>query len=178
MRRSTPLVRLTLALFLLAAVPLLTSGWVPPVFGTRVVVLVRHAEVQDASADPVLSAAGRARAATLAGIAARYEVEAAYTTPFIRTNATAAPAAEWLGLKPEVVPVAAGVPAHVADVAERVRRAPGGAALVLGHSTTVPAIVQAHTGQTVAPISETQFNRLFVVTLPPAGAATVTERTY
>jgi len=176
-----PLARLSFAL-LLAVAPLALAGWgpeaVPIAAGARVVILVRHAEVTGAGSDPVLSAAGQARAEVLARIAARYEVEAAFTTPFIRTNATAAPAAQWLGLRPEVVPVAAGIPAHVNDVAERIRRAPGAVALVVGHSNTVPEVILALTGQTVTPIAETTFNRLFIVTLPPSGPATVVEQTY
>ena len=147
--------------------------------GDRVVVLVRHAETApDGSSDPPLSAAGLQRAEALARIAASYDVEAAFATPFKRTLGTAGPAAVWLGLRPEAVPVTGTIPAHVADVAARVRRASGAAALVVGHSNTVPEVIFALTGQTVAPISESQYDRLFVVRLPAVGSPTVTESTY
>jgi broad specificity phosphatase PhoE len=174
--------RLLLAPLLgLAAVTALTAlAPAPRPMGPRVVVLVRHAEVsQDGSGDPPLSDAGRLRAETLARIAAAYDVEAAFVTPFRRTTHTAGPAAEWLGLKPEAVPIpGGGVPAHVADLAERIRRAPGAGVLVVGHSNTVPAVVLALTGQDVGPIGEDEFDRLFVVRLPADGPPTVEELTY
>ena len=81
-------------------------------------------------------------------------------------------------LKPVAVPVAAGVPAHIADVAARVQAVPGTATLVVGHSNTVPGVIEALSGVNVGPIAENEFNRLFIVRMPPGGPVTVEELTY
>ncbi len=147
--------------------------------GPQVVVVVRHAEVVvDGSGDPPLSDAGRARAELLAGIAAGFDVDAAFVTPFRRTTNTALPTAERQGLKSVAVPIAAGVPAHIADLAARVQNASGTASLVVGHSNTVPAVILALTGVDVGTIEETEFNRLFILRFPADGPATVEELTY
>ena len=44
------------------------------------------------------------------------------------------------------------------------------AVLIVGHSNTVPATVQALSGTTVPPIAETEYDRLYTVTLDAAGA--------
>jgi hypothetical protein len=119
-----------------------------------------------------------ARAAELARIAAGFDVEATFVTPFRRTTNTALPTAESLGLRSESVPVAAGVPAHVADLAARVQAAPGYASLVVGHSNTVPPVILALTGVDVGTIAEDEFDRLFILRFPVDGPATVEERTY
>ena len=55
--------------------------------GARVVLVVRHAETQsDGTSDPPLSAAGTARAVTLARIAAAHDVETVLATPFRRLS--------------------------------------------------------------------------------------------
>jgi hypothetical protein len=99
-------------------------------------------------------------------------------TPFRRTTNTAVPASEWLGLKPVAVPISAGVPAHVADLAARIQAASGYATLVVGHSNTVPEVILTLTGIDVGPIDENQFSRLFILRFPVDGPATVEERTY
>ena len=148
--------------------------------GDRVVLVVRHAEtLADGTSDPPLSAAGRQRAVALARIAAAYDVEAVFATPFRRTQGTAETTAEWFGLVAEAVPVgASGIPAHASEVAARVRSAEGAGALVVGHSNTVPAVVLALTGVSVGPIAEGEYDRLFTVVLPAEGLPTVTERRY
>jgi broad specificity phosphatase PhoE len=162
-----------------APAPLIAAPSVLPP-GSRVVVVVRHGETAaDGSGDPPLSAAGIQRGLVLARIAASYDVEAAFATPFKRTRGTAERAAEWLGLRVEAVPIpAAGVSAHVADLVARVRAAPGPGVLVVGHSNTVPAVVLALTGVDIGPIAETEYSRLFVVVLPAEGTPTVEERSY
>lgn len=41
--------------------------------------------------------------------------------------------------------------------------------LIVGHSNTVPDTVKAFTGITVAPIAETEFDRLYTITLTAEG---------
>ena len=46
-------------------------------------------------------------------------------------------------------------------------------ALVVGHSNTVPEIIERLGGGTVAPMADDEYDRLFLVTLTGPGQATV-----
>lgn len=132
------------------------------------VVLVRHAEKVDASADPPLSAAGEARAAALAEALRDAGVSGIVTTQFRRTQETARPLATRLGLTPRVVAASGGD--HAAAVATAVRET-GGVVLVVGHSNTVPAIVGALGAPRPADLCDGNYDTMFVVELP-AGEGT------
>ena len=81
-----------------------------PAFAQHTIVLVRHAERADAGtpapagADPELSPAGRTRAATLARVLADAKITAIFTTELKRTQQTAEPLAQVLGLSVTTVP--------------------------------------------------------------------------
>ena len=140
-----------------------------------VVLVVRHAEKASATAqDPPLSAAGKARARALAHTAGAAGVGAVYVTQFRRTKETAAPLAAQLHLTPIERP-AADTAGLVADIQANHR---GHTVLVAGHSNTVNAIVTALTGAAMEEIPDSQFDNLFVVTLPPAGSGTLTRLKY
>ena len=63
-------------------------------------------------------------------------------------------------------------PRDLAGFAARLREAPG-RHLVLGHSNTTPELVTALGGE-ATPIAEMEYDRLYVVTIPPKGAVTTT----
>jgi broad specificity phosphatase PhoE len=130
------------------------------------VILVRHAERADDSRDAALSDAGLRRAALLADVLADAGVDAIYTTQFQRTINTAGPLAARLGLKPVAVESAGS--SHAEDVADRVREHRSGTVLVVGHSNTVPAILEALGGPAVA-IGDDEFSHLFIFRMTPAG---------
>ncbi|HEX6058055.1 MAG TPA: histidine phosphatase family protein [Gemmatimonadaceae bacterium] len=131
-----------------------------------VVYVVRHAERIDASRDPSLSEAGRARATALAEALAHAGIGTVVTTQFVRTRETAAPIAGALGIEPVVVAAAGPADAHAADVARAVRAAPrDGAVLVVGHSNTVPAIVGALGGPRFDDLCDADYDNLFVLVL-------------
>ena len=73
-----------------------------------VIFLVRHAERAAISghvpSDTGLSAAGRKRAEALARELKDAQITAIYTTEYKRTRETAAPLAQSLGIRPEVIP--------------------------------------------------------------------------
>lgn len=146
------------------------GGQSPP----TVVVVVRHAEkAAEPKADPPLTEAGAARAEALIDAVAEFRFTAVLTTNFERTRSTAAPIAARLGLTPELVDVKGS------DVAQGLlQKHRGETVLVVGHSNTVPDIVAGLGAAKPAPISENEFDRLFVVRVPPSGAATVEERRY
>ncbi|MEX2472830.1 MAG: phosphoglycerate mutase family protein [Gemmatimonadota bacterium] len=136
--------------------------------GPTVVYLVRHAErAEDGTDDPPLSTAGEARARLVADMLRDAGVERVHTTDYKRTRATAAPLSERLGL-----PLETYEGGDLTGLAERIR-AEGGRHLVVGHSNTTPEAVAALAGEPGRPIDEMEYDRLYVVTLTPDGAATV-----
>ncbi|HSH44860.1 MAG TPA: phosphoglycerate mutase family protein, partial [Longimicrobiales bacterium] len=135
---------------------------------TAVLYLVRHAETaDDGTGDPPLSEAGEARASRLARMLAGAGLTAIHTTPYQRTRGTAAAVAEALGLTAgEYDP--ADLPGFAARLAES-----GGRHLVVGHSNTTPALVAALGGDPGGPISESEYGRVYQLTLGDEGVHTV-----
>jgi broad specificity phosphatase PhoE len=131
------------------------------------VILVRHAEkASTPGADPALSAAGEARARALAEALADARVGSIITTQFVRTRATAAPLAAAASLTPETVAATGNAKAHIAAVAEAVRKKPAGeVVLVVGHSNTIPAIIGALGGPEMAELCESEYDNLYVLEL-------------
>jgi broad specificity phosphatase PhoE len=157
--------RLFLALLLLGA-PAIASA-------QKLVIVVRHAERADggagtsmtgAPADPLLSAAGEARAAKLAAMLADSGITAIMVTEFRRTQDTAKPIAAKLGLTPEVVKAA-----ETPDLLSRLKtKHVNDVVLVVGHSNTIPAIIKALTGRDVN-VADSEYDDLFFV-VPASGA--------
>ena len=157
MTRIRPLV---LVLALLAALPAIASA-------QQLVYLVRHAERADGGAgagqmqgapDPLLSAAGEARAARLATILADAGIAAIYATEFRRTQDTVKPLAAKLTVTVTQHPardtaalVAALKKDHARDVV-----------LIAGHSNTLPAIIKALGGGDIT-IRDDEYDSLFVI---------------
>lgn len=122
------------------------------------VLAVRHADIDlpRTSDDPPLNAAGRRRADALARLVGGAGVTAVFTSEFLRTRQTAAPLAGRLGLTPRLTPPAA-------DLADQVRAGELGAVvLVAGHSDTVPEILTALGAPPPSPITEAEFDNLYV----------------
>jgi broad specificity phosphatase PhoE len=152
----------------------LLSGAAAVAAQTKTVIVVRHAEKVDDSADPALSEKGAERARALADALADRNVGAIFTTQFQRTRMTAAPLAERLGVTATVVAAAGGN--HAADVATRVRESAAQTVLVVGHSNTVPAIIRALGAPDVGAIEDSEYDNMFVVTITPEGATVVRSR--
>ena len=143
----------------------------------QTVILVRHAEKVDASADPLLSEAGLARAQALAVVTAQAGLTHVYSTPLQRTRLTATPAAEAAGLTVETLDLSGGGAAHIARTAETLRGLDDDdVALVVGHSNTVPAIARALGVAEVADMSDCEYDRLIVIELKDGAARVVTGR--
>jgi len=145
------------------------------------VLVVRHAE-RDTShpgdRDPPLTLDGVERARDLATIAGAAHVTAIYVTQFGRTRETAQPSADLLHLTPVVFPVGEDEMRHAeAVVADILTRHSGEAVLVVGHSNTVPLIIQA-LGCAKPTIGDDQFDRLFEVTRRKDGTCHIEERHY
>jgi broad specificity phosphatase PhoE len=133
-----------------------------PASSAVTVFLTRHAERAGGSGamanDDPLSPAGRERADLLAGLLADSGIQSIFVTEFKRTQETAAPLARKLGVAPKVIK---GVPATV----EAIRAVKAGAALVSGHSDTLPEIITALGGPAIPTIAENEFDNLYVLTI-------------
>ena len=134
--------------------------------GPALVVLVRHAEKAAQPADdPSLTDAGRERAAALATAVAHAPPSAIIVSSRKRTAETGVPTATKFGITPTVVSLDGGGAAHVAAVADAVRKQRG-IVLVIGHSNTIPAVIKALGGPALPDICDATYNLLF--TLLPA----------
>jgi broad specificity phosphatase PhoE len=141
---------------------------------STVVFVTRHAEKQDMSQDSPLSAAGQQRANELARVLGQCGVQIIHQTEFRRTRETAAPLAAALGLTPVESPAA-----DVAGLVAAIRGAERGKMIVVvGHSNTVPDIINQLTGITVSAIPEAEFDNLYQVILPRCGSKRVLHMEY
>lgn len=132
-------------------------------------VLVRHAEkATQPAADPGLDPRGIARAAGLARRLASEPLQAVYATQFLRTRETATPTARNAGVAITAYD-AAVAPAEFAAALRR--RHASGTVLVVGHSNTVPGIVEALCACTTAPLREDQYDQLYTITFDGNGVA-------
>lgn len=128
------------------------------------VLLVRHAE-KGLGADPDLTAAGHARARALVEVAANADVAAIYHTQLERTRQTAAPLAARLGVPMSEMTVLSGeVEAHAAEVAKDIlTHHEGQTVVVVGHSNTVPLIIEKLGAPAPPDIPETEYDHCYLV---------------
>ncbi len=147
------------------------------VAAAQTVVVVRHAEKGDDSADPDLSEGGQARARALAEVVAGLNLDRVIVSPLRRTAQTAEPAALAAGVRVEAVALDTGVRAHVGLIAARARETrPDDTVLIVGHSNTVPLIARELGAEGVADMDECEYDRLIVLTLTDAGTETRMDR--
>lgn len=141
-----------------------------PSLTAATIILVRHAERSSAmSSDVPLSAAGEERAKALAQMLRDAGIEHIFVTQLRRTQQTAAPLAAQLHLKPVVIAE------QDTDALLRRLRALGEneTALVVGHSETVPLIVEQLSGEKMAPMGDGEYDRLIVLVTGKSQAAVV-----
>jgi broad specificity phosphatase PhoE len=143
----------------------------------QVVFVVRHAERADGGAgvapggmmgnDPPLSDAGHERAKRLAAALRSAEVTQIFTTEYVRARQTAAPLAAAAKITATVVPAK-----DAAGLIQQVRGASGNV-LIVGHSNTVPQILQQLGVTTPIAIAEAEYDNLFAVVRPASGEPTL-----
>lgn len=136
--------------------------------------VVRHAEKKDQSKDPDLSDAGQKRAQALASLLKESGVSAIYTSEMLRTQKTGEPLAINLKLKTNIVPAA--------DVDKLVKAlkddSSSNAALVVGHSNTVPEILKALGAKKAITLGDNDYDRLFLLVPQKTGEPVLTTLTY
>ena len=121
----------------------------------RTVILVRHAERADQSQDSLLSPTGEARAGHLAEVLGGLGVRTIYVTQYRRTQQTAQPLAQRLGLMPMII--------AAKDLAGRHLQKGQDPVLVVGHNNTIPGLLHELGVQETVELPPEQFNDLFVV---------------
>jgi broad specificity phosphatase PhoE len=147
-----------------------------------VVLVIRHAEkAAEGGDDPGLSEAGLKRAQELVELAEEAGVTAIYTTQYKRSQDTAKPLAARLSIPVTPVEIsrenAGAYPSKLAK--DVLAKHAGQVVLVIGHSNTVPAIVEAFGGKRPAAIDDaTEFDRVFVVVVPKSGGVKVVKTRY
>lgn len=125
---------------------------------TTMLYLIRHAEKADASKDTELSEAGKERAEKWKAYFSDKAIAAIYTTPYKRTNATAAPLAEMLKLNiilynPSQLDLKAIAESHK-----------GKSVLIVGHSNTLPNHVNKLLNtEKYSEIDESEFGTLYTI---------------
>lgn len=132
----------------------------------KTVFLVRHAEKTSEAKDALLSDLGQKRASCLAGVLADAGVESILTSDVRRTQQTAQPLAERLQKQLTILPAA-----DIGKFVAKIQQAPGNT-LVVGHSNTLPKIIQQLTGSEVR-IADGEYDDLFVVSFDRKAAAPV-----
>jgi broad specificity phosphatase PhoE len=124
------------------------------------VVIVRHAEKSlDGGNDPNLTPGGLARAQALAEMLKDSGISAIFTSEFKRTQQTAAPTAQALGVTPTIVPGK-----DSAAVVAKLREIKGNV-LVVAHGNTIPELVKAIGIDAQISIQENDYSEIFVVSL-------------
>lgn len=137
-------------------------------------VLLRHAE-QDLQAgeDPPLNARGSQRAKDLRLLLAHTAFDAIYATPYRRSMATAQPLAQAQGLTVQ----AYDPDQDLRQTAKQfLTQHPGQTLLVVGHSSTVPGLVNALVGDNrYPPLDKSAFGDIWVVAAGTAEQVSVVQ---
>ncbi len=125
----------------------------------QTIFLVRHAEKVDSSRDPELSLAGKARAVRLMELLEDADIRQVYSTDYIRTQETARPLAEKVNLTiSSYRPFEEGLIQSI--------KSKGGNALIVGHSNTIPSLVNQLIGQQkFQQLDDNEYSLVFVVTI-------------
>jgi broad specificity phosphatase PhoE len=155
----------------MAAASMLAS---PAADAQQAVYLVRHADRLDDSADTALSAAGEARAASLAALLRDAGITAIYTSEYRRTINTAQPLAAALKLTPVTVPAR-----DLNALVKRVKESSGkDVVLIVGHDKTVPDILKSFGYPGEVRIGSAEYDKLFVLVPSGSGAPVVLRLRY
>lgn len=140
----------------------LGSGKVDP---CTTLILVRHAEKRNETDTTTLTAAGYERADRLARLLSNTQLDAIYTTPFIRMQLTAAPTAA-----AKQLPIQDYQPHKMDEIERMVQQHTGKVILVIGHGNTIPSIINQFCGTTLPNLEG--YNDLFILTIADLKQAT------
>ena len=126
--------------------------------------------------DPDLTSVGQRRAEALASRLGTAGVTAIIATQFKRSQETAQPLAAALRIQPEIIP--AGARSSSDSVAAAVLRHRGGKILIVGHSNTIPGIIEALGGPRLPNLCDNEYSNLFLIYIPASGKPELTRQHY
>jgi broad specificity phosphatase PhoE len=143
--------------------------WSLPCFAQRTIVVVRHADKIDDSDDAILSSTGEEQARRLAHVLKDLGIGAIYTTQFKRTIQTATPLADSLRIK-----LFSYEQTDVDGVVKEIRkRHAKEIIMVVGHRSTVPKILKQFGAKEQVALGSSEYDSLFILTLPPDQSPTL-----
>ncbi|HEX8651342.1 MAG TPA: phosphoglycerate mutase family protein [Pyrinomonadaceae bacterium] len=150
-----------------------------PQANPTVVLIVRHAEKASDAEDSPLTEAGAQRAQALVQVALDAGVSAIYSSQFKRNRDTAQPLADRLGVAVTEMPVNLQSPGDYGKVLARdiIEKHAGQTVAVVGHGNTIASTIEGLTGR-ASSVSSPAYSDLFIVVVPPAGAAKVMKAQY
>jgi len=136
----------------------------PPILAEvdRTIYLVRHAEKQtDGSKDPLLTLTGQQRALNIAKMLKDRNIAAIYSSDYNRTQQTAQPLAEILGLTVTIYN-----PAKLKEFARQLLNHPGNL-LIVGHSNTTPELASLLGAEDFGEIDHSEYHRVYQLSFGP-----------
>jgi len=147
-----------------------------------IVFLLRHADRRPEPQDD-LAPAGVERARLLARMVGESGVSVGFCSEAVRARRTLEPLKQRLGDELAITVVRTdgpgGTDAHVHEIVRAVKQLPADAVgIVVSHSNTVGPIIAGLGGGPIAPIGAGEFDKLFVLFIDPAGAATLLSLRY
>lgn len=143
---------------------------------TTTFIILRHAEKEPTGTDPNLDTDGLLRAEELKRILGSVAIKAIYSTPFNRTHQTVQPLATAKSLS--ITDYQTATP--YAQLFDEIRASwHGKVVVIIGHSNTVPEMLKELSKNTFnITISDSQYDNLFIVSLPDKLSATITHLKY
>lgn len=146
----------------------------------KAVFVVRHGE-KTSDKQELLTDAGRARARRLAAMLRSSGISAVYSTDTERTRDTVQPLAEALGEKIELYDTGASMSGAVdaRPFVEKLRREHArDVVLIVGHSNTIPNLLETLGCEEKISLAPDEYDNLFVVVPRAGGAATLLRLRY
>jgi broad specificity phosphatase PhoE len=136
--------------------------------GASTIILLRHAEKDTTAigssmmqADPPLSAPGIQRSGKLLETLKPYHIDSIFSTNFNRTRSTVLPLATKFGLSIRLYD-----PKNQALFADRLKNMAGTTVLVVGHSNTIPALVNLLIGNPKYPnLADNEYDKIWILHL-------------
>lgn len=143
---------------------------------TTTCIVLRHAEKESTGADPNLDTDGVARAEELKRILGNISINAIYSTPFNRTKQTVQPLATAKSISVTEYPVDKPYSQLVSEILTANH---GKTVVIVGHSNTVPEILKELSKNSFnVTITDSQYDNLFIASLPDKLHATITPLKY
>jgi broad specificity phosphatase PhoE len=123
-----------------------------------VIFLVRHADRASSAEDSLLSATGEQRASCLARTLADAGIAEVFATEVKRTQQTAEPVSREFHIETKIV-----AKARTADLVSELKKSDRTRVLVVGHSDTLPDIVQRLGAGSIPKFGDREYDRLIIV---------------